>query len=61
MKRSFTGSPSVALKKQVGPTHRVRNDYGDTDLTNLEAVVVFLALVVIGGSAFGLYYLSGMA
>ena len=44
-------------KKNVGPTHKVREDYGDEELTGLEGLVVFAALVVIGGSAFSLYYL----
>ena len=43
-------------KKNVGPTHKVRDNY--EDLTGLEGLVVFIALVVSGGSAFALYYLS---
>ncbi len=50
-------------KKRVGPTHRVREqDEGDGyPFPNdwLEAVIVFTALVFIGGGAFFMYYLSG--
>ena len=44
-------------KERVGPTHRIRDDYGDEELTGLEGLVVFAALIMIGGSAFALYYL----
>jgi hypothetical protein len=60
MKRSFTGSPSVALgKKRGGPSHRVRKDDG-YPLPNdwVEAVIVFIALVGVFGGAYGLYALS---
>lgn len=47
-------------KKKIGPTHRVRKDeLGESFPSDgIEAVIVFLALIGIGGGAFMLYYLA---
>ena len=47
-------------KRDVGATHRVRQDEVGENFPEdwFEAVVVFTALVFIGGGAFTLYYLS---
>ena len=62
MKRSFTGSPSVALsKKRGGPSHRVRKDdeLGDAFPNDwLEGLIVFVALIGILGGALALYHLA---
>ena len=44
-------------KKKIGPTHRVRDDYYDP--ADFEAVVVFVALVVVGASVWMLAHLGG--
>ena len=49
------------MKKRGGPDHKVRNDeIGDDSFPNdwIEAVIVFVALIGIGGGAFTLYYLG---
>ena len=48
------------MKKKIGATHRVRQDeIGESFPQDwVEAVVVFTALLFIGGGAFTLYYLS---
>ena len=61
MKRSFTGSPSVALMKRGGPRHKVRKDdeIGDTFPEDwVEGLIVFVALIGIGGGALTLYHLA---
>ena len=62
MKRSFTGSPSVALsKKRGGLSHRVRKDdeLGDAFPNDpIEFVIVLVALIGIGGGALTLYHLA---
>ena len=60
MKRSFIGAPSASLSKRGGLKHKVRRDELGDSFPNdwLEAVIVFVALIGIGGGAFTLYYLA---
>jgi hypothetical protein len=50
-------------KKKIGPTQPSRHDdLGDTFPNDwLEALIIFLALVGIGGGAVSLYYLSTLS
>ena len=48
------------MKERGGPDHKVRSDeLGDSFPDDwIEAVIVFVALIGIGGGAFTLYYLG---
>ena len=50
----------AVARHDIGPTHRVRKDeLGESfPSDSIEAVIVFLALIGIGGGAFMLYYLA---